>query len=211
MKPNSNRQPLFSGLVFRGSEFFPKDIIPTFGNIRNWAFKQNLIYEPEFQLITSGRIENLRKHFVYEDRLSIIIHLYKDSSGKLEYLEYPYLPIKTLIKRAIEVEIVYWQMIPMQMIPMQMILTTLNINSSIKNFGEVRFGFWYPDISSEEFQSRSNAKLVVKKFEDLFCQLSENYIKKKLSNGVLDIEVDGDVKAKFFKTGRLYDVEFTLI
>ncbi|MBA7611101.1 hypothetical protein ES703_18317 [subsurface metagenome] len=206
MKSNSNRQPLFSELVFLGLEVLPKDLIPNWGNIRGWAFKNNLIWEPELQLITSERIEELRKHFVYEDRLSIIIHLYKDSSGKLEYLEYPYLPIKTLIKRAIEVEIVYWQMIPIQMIP-----TTWNINSSIKNFGEVRFGFWYPDISSEEFQSRSNAKLVVKKFEDLFYQLSENYIKKKLSNGVLDIEVDGDVKAKFFKTGRLYDVEFTLI
>lgn len=201
MKMNSNAQPLFSELVFLGLEFLPKDLIPNWSNIRGWAFKQNLICDPEFQLITSERIEELRKHFVYEDRLSIIIHLYKDSSGKLEYLEYPYLPIKTLIKRAIEVEIVYWQMIP----------TTWNINSSIKNFGEVRFGFWYPDIAGEEFQSRSNAKLVVEKFEDLFYQLSENYIKKKFSNGVLDIEVDGDVKAKFFKTGRLYDVEFTLI
>ncbi len=201
MKPNSNKHPFFSGLVFWGSEFLPKDIIPTWGNIRGWAFKNNLIWEPGSQLITSERIEELRKHFVYGDNLSVLIHLYKDSSGKLEYLEYPYLPIKTLIKRAIEVEIVYWQMIP----------TTWNINSSIKNFGEVRFGFWYLDISSEEFQSRSNAKLVVEKFEDLFYQLSENYKKKKLIDGVLDIEVDGDVKAKFFKTGRLYDVEFTLI
>lgn len=87
MKSNSNRHPLFSGLVFWGSEFLPKDIIPTWGNIREWAFEQNLIYEPEFHLITSGRIEELRKHFVYEDKLAILIHLYKDSSGKLEYLE----------------------------------------------------------------------------------------------------------------------------
>lgn len=201
MKPNSNKHPFFSGLVFWGSEFLPKDIIPTWGNVRGWAFKHNLIWEPESQLMTLERIEELRKHFVYEDRLSILIHLYKDSSGKLEYLEYPYLPIKTLIKKAIEVEIVYWKMIP----------TLWNANGKIKKYGEVRFGFWYPDIRSEEFQSISNAKLVVEKFEDLFYQLSENYIKKKLSNGILDIEVDGDVKAKFFKTGRLYDVKFTLI
>jgi len=206
MKTNSNRQPLFSELVFLGLEFLPKDLIPNWDNIRGWAFKHKLILEPESQLITSEKIEELRKHFIHEDKLSIIIHLYKDSSGKLEYLEYPYLPLKTLIKRAIEVEIVYWQMIPMQMIP-----TTWNINSSVKNFGEVRFGFWYPDISSEEFQSRSNAKLVVKKFEDLFYKLPENYIKKKLSDGVLDIEVDGDLKAKFFKIGRFYNVEFNLI
>lgn len=117
MKSNSNKHSLFLGLVLWGLEFLPKDIIPTWGNIREWAFEQNLIYESEFQLITLERIKELRKHFVHEDRLSILIHLYKDSSGKLEYLEYPYLPIKTLIKRAIEVEIVYWQMIPIQMIP----------------------------------------------------------------------------------------------
>ncbi len=201
MKPNSNKQPLFTSLVFRGLEFLPKDIIPTFGNIRNWAFKQNLIYEPELQLITSERIEELRKHFVYEDGLAILIHLYKASSEKLDYLEYPYLPIKTLIKKAIEVEIVYWKMIP----------TSWDINGNIKNYGEVCFGFWYPNIAGEEFCSISNAKLVVEKFKDLFYQLPEIYVKKKLSNGVLDIEVDGDVKVKFFKTGRLYDVEFTLI
>lgn len=201
MESNSNKKLLFSGLSFWGSEFLPKDIIPTFGNIRNWAFKRNLIYEPEFQLITSGRIEELRKHFVYEDNLSILIHLNKDSSGELEYLEYPYLPVKTLIKKAIEIEIVYWQMIP----------TAWVADGTVKKYGEVRFGFWYPSNVSEEFQSISSARLIVKKFRELFNNLSGVYLKNKLNNGILDVAVDGDVKAKFFKTGRLYDVEFTLI
>lgn len=201
MKSNSNKHPLFLGLVLWGSEFLPKDIIPTWGNIRGWAFKHKLIWEPELQLITSERIEELMKHFVYEDRLSIIIHLYKDSSGKLDYLEYPYLPIKTLIKKEKEVEIVYWKMIP----------TVWNANEKIKKYGEVRFGFWYPNITSEEFQSISNAKLIIKKFEKLFYQLSDIYEKKILKDGILDAEVDGDLKAKFFKTGRLYNVKLTLI
>jgi hypothetical protein len=201
MESNSNKHPFFLGLILWGSEFLPKDIIPTWGNVRGWAFKHKLIWDPEAQLMTSERIEELRKHFVYEDRLSILIHLYKDSSGKLEYLEYPYLPVKSLIKKAKEVEIVYWQMVPPAWIA----------DGTIKEYGEVRFGFWYPDISSEEFQSRSNAKLIVKKFRELFNKLPGVYIRNKLNNGILDVAVDGDVKAKFFKTGRLYDVELTLI
>lgn len=198
MKPNSNKQPLFTGLVFRGLEFLPKDIIPTWGNIRGWAFKHKLIQDPESQLITLERIEELKKHFVYEDNLSILIHLYKDSSGKLEYFEYPYLPVKTLIKKAIEAEIVYWQMVP----------TALGANGTIKEYSEVHFGFWYPSIGSEEFQSISNARLIVKKFRELFNKLPGVYQKNKLNNGILDVAVDGDVKAIFFKTGRLFNVKF---
>ncbi len=201
MKKNYNKKPFFSGLSFWGSEFLPKDIVPTWGNVRGWAFKNDLILEPELQLITSERIEELRKHFVYGDRLSIIIHLYKDSSRKLKYFEYPYLPIKTLIKRGKEVEIVYWRMIP----------ALWNANGKIKKYGEARFGFWYPNITSEEFQSISNSKLIIKKFEEFFYQLPDIYKKKISKDGILDAEVDGDLKVKFFKTGRLYDVRFTLI
>jgi len=199
VKPNSHEHALFSGLVFWGSEFLPKDIIPSLDRIREWAFEQELIWD-EGQLITSERIEALSEHFVYEDKLSILIHLYKDSSGNLCYLEYPYLPVRALIKRAKEVQIVYWQMIP----------TVWNADGNVGDYGEVRFGFWYPGVGGE-FCSTSNAKLVVKKFHDLFRRLPDTYAKNILSDGVLDIEVDGDVKAKFFKTGRLFDVELTWI
>jgi len=190
---------LFSGLVFWGGEFLPGDIIPSLDSIRKWAFEQNLIWD-EGQLITPERIEALQKHFAYEDELSILIHLYKNSSGNLCYLEYPYLPVKSLIKKEKEVQIVYWQMWP----------SAWKADGSVIDYGEVRFGFWYPG-NSGEFCSTSNAKLVVKKFRDLFHQLADIYGGKILSAGVLDMEVDGDVKAKFYKSGRLFDVELTWV
>jgi len=198
MERNSNEHTLFSGLVFWGSEFLPDNIILSLDSIREWAFEQKLIWDVEAQLMASERIQALSEHFVFEDKLAVLIHLYKEA-GNLCYLEHPYLPIKSLIKKAKEAEIVYWQMIPTVWMP----------DGSIKDYGEVRLGFWYPGISGEEFCSASTAKLVVKKFNDLFHQLSDIYGKNMLSNGVLDIEVDGDVKAKFFKTGRLFDVELT--
>ncbi len=198
MIPNSNEYALFSGLIFWGSEFLPREIIPSLDSIREWAFEEKLTWDAESQLMTSERIEALSEHFVYEDKLAILIHLYR-KSGNLCYLEHPYLPIKSLIKKAKEVEIVYWQMIP----------TVWNADGNIKDYGEVHFGFWYPGIGGEEFCSAATAKLVIKKFNDLFHRLSDIYGKNILNNGVLDIEVDGDVKAKFFKTGRLFDVELT--
>ena len=198
MKQSSNEYSLFSGLVFWGSELLPENIILSLDSIREWAFEQKLIWDVEAQLMASERIEALSEHFVFEDKLAILIHLYKEP-GNLCYLEHPYLPIKSLIKKAKEVEIVYWQMRP----------TVWNADSSVEDYGEVHFGFWYPDISGEEFCSASTAKLVVKKFNDLFHRLSEVCGENILSNGILDIEVDGDVKAKFFKTGRLFDVELT--
>ncbi len=197
----SNPESLFSGLVFWGSEFLPQDIAPSLREIREWAIRQGLIWDAESQLLSRERAKSLEEHFVHEDELGILIHLYKDSSGNLCYLEYPYLTVKSLIKRGEEVQIVYWQMIP----------TIWNADGSVAGYGEVHFGFWYPGVIGEEFCSTSYAKLVVRRFSDLFHQLSGAYNKRTLSDGVLDIEVDGDVKARFSKAGRLFAVDFTQI
>lgn len=195
------RNILFNGLVFWGSAYLPKDIILTLENIRGWAIKNKLIDEIGFQFITPERADNLRKYFSYEDELQILINIYKDDSGNLNYLEYPFIPIKTLIKKSKEISIVYCQLIP----------TMWKQNGSVENYGEVYLGFWYPNIIEEEFCSLSTAKLVVRKFYELYYKLSNNYIKKTLNNNILDITIDGKIKAILFKTGRLYDVEFKVV
>ena len=208
-------QNLFQGLVLWGSEFLPKDICPTLEDIREWAGKQNLIWD-EAQIITPERVNVLRKHFLPEDGLAILIHLYKDTEGKLNYLEQPFIPVRTLIKKQKEVDLVYWQLRS----------TATDSQGNVQEFGEVRFGFWYPNIETEEFISMSNAKMVCQKFFEMFQKLSKYYkaqkIKEeklvrsshnminKISEHILDIEVDGDVKAKFFKVGRFFDVELTV-
>ena len=47
------------------------------------------------------------------------------------------------------------------------------------------------------------------KFEDLHDRLSDHYPSAVLDAGSLDITVDGEVRATFFKSGRLFDVELT--
>ncbi|GAF97444.1 unnamed protein product, partial [marine sediment metagenome] len=125
-----NSKILFSGFVLWGLEFLPKDIILSLENIRNWAIESKLIDDSEFQFITSERVDNLRKHFSYEDELQILISLYKEDPENLNYLEYPFIPIKTLIKKSKEISIVYWQMIP----------TIWNPDGSINDYGEVHLG-----------------------------------------------------------------------
>jgi hypothetical protein len=110
-------------------------------------------------------------------------------------LEYPFIPVKTLIKHQTQIEIVYWQLLPK--------ITNSGIR---REFNELRFGFWYPGVTLE-FASMSNAKVVFKKFFDLFNSLQNEYDTKVLPNGFTDITVDGAIKAKFFKTGRFHDVE----
>ena len=53
----------------------------------------------------------------------------------------------------------------------------------------------------------SNAKVIFKKFYDLFNNLQNEFDTKVLPNGFTNITVDGAIKAKFFRMGRFYDVE----
>jgi len=197
MSDKSLNYDLFSGLVFWGSEYLPHDVILSLSDIRKWAFKKKMIWEPESQLIGKERLDELNKHFVSEDQLSILFHLYKDDKNNLCYLEYPYMSVKTLIKKDKQIEIVYWQLLP----------KLWDAGGTPKNYEELHFSFWYPDIPNDEFVSMSFAKLIVKKYYDLYQNLSNEYETKILNNGTLDITVNGAIKAKFFKTGRLFDVE----
>lgn len=192
-------QSVFSGLMLWGSEYLPDDILLSVNNIRGWALQKALVLEPELQLLSPERIQILAEHFVPEDKLSILICLYEDSEGNLTYLEHPHLPIRSLIKRGTHVDVVYWTMRP----------TLRSADGDVKGYGEVRIGFWYPGVTTEEFCSVSNARLVVEKFAALYDRLSASYPSSVLENGALNITVEGDVKARFFKSGRLFDVEFT--
>ena len=191
---------LFSGLIFWGSKFFPKDLILSLDNIRQWAMSSGLIWNAESQLMASERTDGLISQFAPEDQLSICIDLSEDASGKLTYAEYPYLPVKSLIKRETPVEIVYFDMIP----------TVWDATGNIKGYGEVRFGFWYPGIN-DEFCSASTAKLIVPNFYTLYQESTDNIDKKQLPKGKLTAAVNGMIKAYFRKKGRHFDVEFERI
>ncbi len=191
---------LFRGLSFWGGEYLPGDIIPTLENIRKWAIDQGMIWEAESQFIGDERYKDLSKYFDVEDKMLLLISLYRDSSKRLCYLEYPYLPVRTLIKKDKEVEIIYWQIRP----------NRWDAEGNVLSYGEVRFGYLLPDILGEEFCAISTAKLIVKKFLDLSEKLAPHYGKKEMQNGAYEIEVNGDVKAHFVRKGRIFDVEIAI-
>jgi len=182
-------------IVFWGSEFLPKDIMLDANAIRQWAVKSGMITDPELQLVTDAKIGQLGKIFAVGDILLVLIHIYKNDEGKLCYFEYPFVPVKTLIKKKLDIKLAYWTRTPDMQDPSAF---------------EVRFGFWLGD-EMLEFVSSTSGKLTVQKFSELFWQLEKSYPVKNVAGGVggmeKEIEVDGDVTATFSKIGRMFDVK----
>jgi len=188
----------FSGIVFfTGMEQLPDDTVLSLVEIRKWALEQGFVTDPEFQLLLSERINALSGYFDPEDKLQIALAIHSIGS-ETSYFEYPYLPVKSLIRRAEEVEIYYWRMIP----------TRWDINRNIIFYGETRFGFVLPGCS-EEICSLSTAKLVVEKFQSLILDLSNDFKIDEFDDGSREITVNGDVLATFAKEGRYFDINLS--
>lgn len=188
----------FSSIVFfSGSELLPDDLILGLDNIRHWAFDKNLIDgDVEARLLLTERLQELGKYISSDDQPGIAIALDEKETG-ISYMEYPYLSVRSLIRRDEEIKIVYWVMRPI----------THDKNGHV--VGDVRFGFWLSDCG-DEFCSVSTAKLVVEKFWKLLDELSSIYHVKTLRDGSKDITIEGAVRAKFRKAGRQFDVNFTV-
>jgi hypothetical protein len=185
----------FSGMAFWGSEFLPKDIMLDANAIRHWAVKSGMITDPELQLVTDAKIDQLGKIFASDDTLLVLIHIYENDRGKLCYFEYPFVPVKTLIKKKLDIKLAYWTRTPDAQGP--------------SAFG-VKFGFWL-DGDTLEYASSTSGKLIIQKFNELFQQLEKSYPVKNVAGRVgateKEIEVNGDVTATFSKVGRIFDVK----
>ena len=188
----------FTGIVlFNGMDQMPDDIVPSLGEIRKWALGQGLIADPDFQLLLDERIDALSGHFGIEDQLQIALAIHP-GGGEPFYLEYPYLPVKSLIRRGEEVELYYWRTMP----------TRWDSNGNIIHFGETRFGFLLPGCS-EEICSLSTAKFIVEKLHSRLLDLSDEYQIEVFPDGSREITVDGAVLASFMKEGRYFDILLT--
>ncbi len=188
-------EPLFYGIVFfSGMEQLPGDIALSLVEIRKWALNQGYITDPEFQLLLDDRVNALSSHFDPEDQLQIALAIHP-GRGDPFYFEYPYLPVKSLIRRAVEVELYYWRMIP----------TRWDSNGRIIYYGETKFGFLVPGCNAE-ICSLSTAKRVVDKFQTLISDLSNEYPIEEFPDGSREITVDGAVLARFLKDGRHFNI-----
>lgn len=190
----------FYGLAFFcGQEQLPRDVPLDLDNLRQWALENGLISDSDAQLLVPERIQNLAKCFSSDDRLLVAISIC-EGQGESFYVENPYLPVRSLIRRAEEVAMVYWRMVP----------TGWDASGEVLRFGEVRFGFRDPG-SGEELCSISTAKRVAAKFDLLLEQLSKVYEIRSFKDGSKEITVNGAVQGRFFKEGRLFDVSLLLV
>ncbi len=176
----------------------PRDVPLDLDNLRQWALENGLIFDSDVQLLDPGRIQNLGEYFSSDDRLLVAISIC-ERQGEPFYVENPHLPVRSLIRRAEEIAIIYWRMVP----------TEWNPSGEVLRFGEVRFAFQIPGCA-EELCSVSAAKRVTAKFDALLEQLTVAYEIKSFKDGSKQITVDGAVRGKFFKEGRLFDVSFLL-
>ncbi len=181
-------------VAFEGAEHLPRDIVLSLDKIRDWAMNSGFVSDPKFQLLTGDRVAEVVKVATPGDELSVAIAI-SNHNGELEYFEYPFLSVRSLIKRGTGIPIVYWKVIPTQWDP--------SGNPTV--FGEVKFGFWLTGCS-DEFCSMSTAARIVPKFVAEMDKLASEFPVKVASQGSRDITVDGAVLATFLKQGRLFDV-----
>ena len=134
------------GFQLWGSHNIPRDVILDGNHIRQWAIDKGVV-DSEDRLISSDVVEGLSKVFSSEDNLFVVMHVSKNPDGSLDYMEYPGIPVVTLINKSLELEIVYWRC----------------FNS------RVEFGFWLNDVpgfGGVEFASVATGKLTIPKFRD---------------------------------------------
>lgn len=192
--------PLFHGLTFfDGAEHLPADLPVSLEAIRQWALQSGLIFD-DAQLLTGDRVADIAKVCSPNDRLTIAVAV-TGATDVLNYLEYPYMPVQSLIRRGQQVAVVYWK------------LASLHRAGDDRppRFGEVRFGFWISGCN-DEFCSMSTAPRVVAKFAQAFERVAdppEAYMVKTDPDGSKELTVDGSVHARFFKDGRLFDVDLS--
>ena len=185
------------GFQLWGSHNTPGDVIFDVDHIRQWAIDSGLV-DLEDQLISSDVIEDLSKVFSSEDNLFVVMHVSRNPDGSLDYMEYPGIPVVTLINKSLELEIVYWSC----------------FNS------RVEFGFSLndvPGLDGIEFASEATGKLTVPKFREKLellkhegwetrpFQESEFDASEELD--VTDQDSDRRVRAIFKKSGRAHDVD----
>lgn len=188
-----NEQYLFHGIsFFVGTEIISKDLPLDLSLIRKWAVDSGFIYDAEFQLMGNERVTEVSKVFTPEDKLLIAISFSKQND-KVDYFEFPYVPVPTLIKKNQEVEILYWRMMP--------------VMEDQNSYKDVRFGFNISN-SSEEYCSMSSAKNIVPKFLDLMNELNNKGITHDFPDGSKEITVDDPVQASFIREGRTFNVNF---
>ena len=100
-------------------------------------------------------------------------------------MEYPYISVKSLIRRNQDVKLSWWY----------------------ANERETKFAFWIGDCI-EEFCSLSTASRVIPAFNVLLDKTMDEYGVALYPDGSREVVAEGMFSARFTKSGRSYDVDF---
>jgi len=110
----NNKQYLFHGIsFFTGTEILPQDMPLDLTTIRKWAFDSGYVYDSEFQLMGEERVKDISQVFTSDDKLLIAIS-FSEQNEKVDYFEFPYIPVQSLIKKKLRTDILYWRISPYQ-------------------------------------------------------------------------------------------------
>lgn len=194
MRMRRNQLTFRRVVFYEGSEHIPNDLPLDLSYIREWAMKSGYVSEAVSQLVLEERIDDIARVARPEDDLGIALAISMENKGR-EYLEYPSLPVRSLIKRGTEVPIVYWRTNP----------TQWDEDGNATVFGEVKFGFRLEGCG-DEFCCVSNAVRVAEKFVSKLDELVPSAAVHVMPNGSREVTVEGSVLAKFFQQGRSFDV-----
>jgi hypothetical protein len=191
---------LFCGLHFiEGASHLPGSLVPSLTSIRDWAEGAGLVGEREAQELTTDFVEDLACYWSREDELQIAISI-DPRDGDLGYMEYPYVPVKTLIRRELPVELVYWS-VPHQEFEWD------DSDELPPQQSDSRFAFW-TSACDGEFCASTTAKLIVPKFVDLLESVADEFEVHVNADGGREVTAEGLFEARFRKVGRLFDVDF---
>jgi hypothetical protein len=176
---------LFRGLAFfDGATHLPEPIPSRLGSIRDWAERSGLIFDPD-QVLTQERVADISRVCSSEDNLLVAIAI-SGEPGSLNYFEYPFLPVRSLIRRGEPVDLAFWK-----------ITAT-----------DVKFGFRIAG-SAERFLSESTGVHVVPKFAAALKNLGTTYPVETFADGSKHIAVAEGVRATFSKDARMFEVKLT--
>jgi hypothetical protein len=198
---------LIPGLTIWGAQLLPAEHSTSgVDAIRNWVIDSDVSYGVD-SFITRETVDRVAEVFSSDDKLSVLVELIGTRDGGLVYREVPFIPVTTLIKKAVKLELLYWRCFRYQ-------------------FREdhpqvhVRFGFNVEGVgvpeTRVEFASHSLGKAVVSRFFDTSQSLSDKGWTVRHATGADGpfeeiVAADQDpqylVTARFKRYGPAHDVD----
>lgn len=197
----------FCGLSYvtgvTGSQMIPKHLDPSLRTLRRWAMSQQLIIDPNRQLITPSHISELKRWFE-PGELEVALALESLNGERHLFIERPLVPLDVLVGKDCKLEITYCQIKP----------NRWNNKGWVISYGGVNLRYRIEN-SAVEYWSHTKAKRIVQRFVGILPQLPSSVYVNNLPHeqveqrrlvGGKEIRPDRFLSATLKKVGRELDI-----